>query len=103
MIDFRSNIDIMSILERGRAQSLLRGIVGRDRSSISFSRHARERMVERDLWVNDIVNVLCAGNIRENPEFKKGHWRYRVETKKIAVLIAFRSMSCVTVITAWRK
>ena len=103
MIDAKSNIDVTSLLERALAQKIVRRIAGEPQNETSFSRHVRERMTERDLGVNDIVNVLCAGRIYQNPEYKKGHWRYRVETNKIAVVIAFRSIDSIAVVTAWRK
>lgn len=46
---------------------------------------------------------MLRGGIVQPPEYEKGTWRYRVETGRMAVVIAFRSRSELVVITAWRK
>ncbi len=50
----------------------------------------------------DCVNVLRAG-VAEPPEFEKGSWRYRVNTNRICVVVAFRSETYLVVVTTWRK
>jgi hypothetical protein len=49
----------------------------------------------------DCVNVLRGGVPRPG-EYESGSWRYRVETAKITVVVAFRSENEVVVVTAWR-
>ena len=36
-------------------------------------------------------------------EMQKGTWRYRVETNKVIVVIAFRASNYIRIVTAWRK
>ena len=50
----------------------------------------------------DAVNVLRAG-IVDPAEFDKGCWRYRVRTRLMVVVIAFRSETEIRVVTAWRE
>jgi hypothetical protein len=60
-------------------------------------------MDEDNLKTGDVLNVLKAGKIYDNPEFENGSSRYRVETHRIIVVIAFRRPNHVVVITTWRK
>lgn len=70
---------------------------------VSFSRHARERMAERNLIENDVVNVLRCGLINEEPEQRGKTWRYKVETGRMSVIVGLRSTTEVTVVSAWRE
>jgi hypothetical protein len=49
----------------------------------------------------DIANVL-RGGVVDPAEFENGSWRYRARTRRIAVVVAFRSKSSLVVVTAWR-
>ncbi len=46
--------------------------------------------------------MLRAGTV-DPAEFEKGCWRYRVRTQRIVVVIAFRSVTEIRVVTAWRE
>ena len=97
-------IDVKSRLDKAQARKLLAKIFGSKRDgTISFGRHAKERMKERNLGTNDIFNVLSEGQIYHDPENKKGSWRYRVETNKIAVIFVFRDIDGIAIVTTWRK
>ncbi len=50
----------------------------------------------------DAVNVLRGGVVRPG-EFENGTWRYRVQTRRMTVVVAFRSTTELTVVTAWRE
>ena len=50
----------------------------------------------------DCENVLRGGVVRQG-EYEHGTWRYRVETNKTTVVIAFRSEQELVVVTAWRS
>jgi hypothetical protein len=60
-------------------------------------------MQERNLKSGDVLNVLRAGNIYREPEFENGSWRYRIETKKIAVVFAFMRPDRIRIVTVWRE
>lgn len=47
-------------------------------------------------------NILRAGVVQP-PDFEKGTWRYRVQTNRMAVVVAFRSSQELVVVTAWRE
>jgi hypothetical protein len=103
MIDLRSIIDVTSILTCGQARKILSKIFNQNRNFMTFSKHALEEMEKDNLKTGDILNVLKAGKIFDAPEFENGSYRYRVQTQKIMVVIAFRKTNHVVIVTAWRK
>ncbi len=103
MIDLKINIDVTSINNKAQARKILAEIFNRDPSLILYSKHALEQMKARDLKFGDILNVLNAGKIFDDPELVCGSLRYRLETNKIIVVISFKKPNSVTVITTWRK
>ncbi len=103
MIDLKSKIDLESKLEKGQARKILSEILNFGPNYLSFTKHAREKMKERNLKSGDILSVLKAGNILNNPEFENGSWRYSVETSKITVVFAFRTPNQIIVVTSWRN
>jgi len=58
-------------------------------------------MAHDDLTLVDCINVLRGGVI-EPGQLIHGTWRYPVRTTRICVVVAFRSESELTVVTAWR-
>ena len=93
--------DVNKHLDQNQARKLAREILTSGR--IGFTRHAREEMEKDDLTEVDVVNVLRAGQLTEPGEMEKGTWRYRIHTARIWVVVAFRSVAELVVITAWRK
>ena len=69
---------------------------------IVWTQHARDEMANDDLTTVDCVNVL-RGGVVQPPDFIRGTWRYRVESRTIAVVIAFGLEDELRVVTAWRK
>lgn len=67
-----------------------------------FSQHARDEMEADDLAEPDIANTLRCGVVGGG-EFVNGTWRYRVETERIVVVVAFRGEAEAVVVTVWRK
>jgi hypothetical protein len=49
----------------------------------------------------DAVNVLRGGVVRPG-EYEKSTRRYRVQTGRMTVVVAFRSKDELVVVTAWR-
>jgi hypothetical protein len=82
------------------AKQLIRDILKGGR--FTYSKHAKDEMLDDDLTTVDCENVLRGGVVRPG-EYEHGTWRYRVETSKIAVVIAFRSERELVVVTAWRS
>jgi hypothetical protein len=70
------------------AKRLIRQILKMGR--FTYSKHAKEEMLADDLTTVDCENVLRGGVARAG-EFEHGTWRYRVDTSRITVVIAFRS------------
>jgi hypothetical protein len=58
-------------------------------------------MAKDKLTMPDCANVLRAGTVEE-PELERGTWRYRVRTTLIVVVVAFRSQTELSIVTAWR-
>jgi hypothetical protein len=67
----------------------------------TYSRHAKEELFADDLTTVDCENVLRGGVVGSGA-FERGTWRYRVETSRITVVVAFRSEHELIVVTAWR-
>lgn len=103
-IDISSKIDITSRLSRNQARKLLSEILNKTGSNkISFIRHCREELENDHLTTVDVLNVLKAGSIRNDPEFENGTYRYRVETERMLVVISFIAPDFIRCVTAWRK
>ena len=107
-IDIASRVDILSSmvdpalvsLKSADARKLAREIV--ENGTVEFTAHARDEMAQDGLQTTDCLNLLRAG-VCNPPEYEKGEYRYRVETARICVVVAFASRTRMTVITAWRK
>ncbi len=81
------------------AKRLIREILRAGR--FTWSRHAKAELLTDDLTTVDCENVLRGGVVRPG-EFERGTWRYRVETSRITIVVAFRSEHELVVVTAWR-
>ena len=80
----------------------------------TYSKHALKEMTNDCLTFADVAHVLRAGRITARPEYKNGTWRYRMETQKICVMVAFRfesepevdvdadSDAEIVIVTVWR-
>lgn len=101
-IDLRSILNVESFMSPGQGRKVLAEIFNYNPNLISFTKHAREQMRERDLKSGDVLNVLKVGKIFSAPEYENGSFRYRVQTKKITVVVAFKKPNRVVVVTAWR-
>lgn len=69
---------------------------------VSFRVHAKARLAERSMDTVDVTNVLRAGYVEE-ADREDGTYRYRVCTKRMTVVVAFRSRAELVVVTAWRN
>ena len=103
MVDFKSCIDLESRLDKNQALKIIIQLLKNTPSLVYFSKHCRIQMKSRDLRVGDIINVLGAGKILNDPEYEKASWRYKVQTQKISVVIALRSPNHIIIVTAWRN
>ena len=92
-------------LNRQEARKLLAKIVGSG-GQIIFKAHALKRIPERNLTTVDVINVLKStdAKIISDGELVDGTFRYRLETSKILVVVAFGSMGdYVIVVSTWYK
>ena len=92
--------ELIEPLKPDGAKQLIRRILKSGR--FTYARHAKEEMLADDLTTVDCENILRGGVVRP-PDFEKGSWRYRVETRRMAVVITFRSSEELVVVTAWRE
>ena len=67
----------------------------------TYTKHSKDEMLAGDLTTVDCENVLRGGVVRAG-EYEHGTWRYRVETSRVTVVVAFRSENELVVVTAWR-
>ncbi len=81
------------------AKRLIRDILAG--GEVVSSKHASDEMMNDDLTIVDCVNVL-RGGVVERAELEKGTWRYRVHTQRIWVVVGFRSVRRLVIVTAWR-
>ncbi|MDI7269173.1 MAG: DUF4258 domain-containing protein [Myxococcota bacterium] len=82
------------------AKRVLRDAIGPG-GELAFTTHARREMAKDGLESTDVTNVL-RGGIVDEPEWENGAWRYRVRTRRIAVIVELRSDKSAVVVTAWR-
>lgn len=69
--------------------------------SFTYTKHSKDEMLADDLTTVDCENVLRGGVVRPG-EYENGTWRYRVETSRVTVVVAFRSENELVIVTAWR-
>jgi len=86
-------------LSPGQVKKLVVAILAN--GTLWFTRHAYEELDNDNLTEVDVVNTLRGGRVQPG-ELVAGTYRYRVETSRIAVVVAFRSETWAIVITAWR-
>jgi len=69
----------------------------------AFSNHALEEMGKEDpdITEEEAFSVL-RGGVVEPAELRSGSWRYRVRSRGIYVVLAFRSETRAKIVTAWR-
>ena len=82
------------------ARNLIRAILLQGHR-VAISRHALERMEERACTSLDATNVLRAGVVK-SAELESGTWRYRVETYRMCVVVAFRPEQELVAVTVIR-
>ena len=86
-------------LTQAEARKLMREIVAT--GTVSFSQHAIDELTKDKLTQADAVNAIKAGAV-EPAEFERGSWRYRVHTVRVWVVVVFRSLTQLVVVTAWK-
>lgn len=61
----------------------IRKLAQDDRLPLTYTRHIRERMAERDLFVGDVLYVLKHGFVYDAPEesTRPGYYKYRMESR----------------------
>ena len=68
---------------------------------LTFSKHARERMEEREFQSTDVTNVLRGGTV-DDVHFESGSWRYRFNTRTMQVVVVFLGPTTCVVVTVMR-
>lgn len=58
--------------------------------------------LKSNIDVTSKLSLAQAGKIYTDPELENGSYRYRVETKKIIVIVAFMQPNHIIVVSAWR-
>ena len=71
--------------------------------SVAISKHARTEMAADNLTTVDCTNVMRCGAVSEAADLERRTWRYRIHTRRMCVVVAFRSEVELVVVTAWRK
>jgi hypothetical protein len=71
--------------------------------SVIYPPHARQRMRQRAIDLQDMENVLRAGVPKPGEHHVTGAWRYKVETSLMCVVVEFSSEEELVVVTGWRN
>ena len=87
-------------LDQARARQLAATIL--EEGFYTFSHHAEVRMKQRSMEHLDCVNVIRGGRVT-SIDFEEGTWRYRFETPRMGVAIAFASEDELVVVSCWRR
>jgi len=69
---------------------------------VSLSLHAKERMARHGILREEWERALRAGWVMAG-EWEHGSWRYQVRTQDVTVVVAFRSLGELVVVTLWRN
>ncbi|WP_375769573.1 hypothetical protein NR798_01445 [Archangium gephyra] len=93
-------VDVGQPLKPQKAKALIKAI--RESGGVALSDHALAELAKDQLESSDALNVLRAGIVRE-PEWENGEWRYRVETPRMTIVIAFDSETELAIVTGWRN
>lgn len=101
-VDLKSINDLKSMLDRTQARKKLTGILAANPNCFSYGHHFKRRLLERQMSLGDVLNVLYGGWILMDGELENGEWRYRVETERMVVVIAFLNDAHVRLVTCWR-
>lgn len=75
---------------------------------VILTSHARERLLEREIIFNDVLNVLLSTSMKVTEgELEKAGYAYRCSTKKFVVVVGFTvrgdGVVVITVFKAERK
>lgn len=92
-------------MNRQEARKLVSRIMTAKQYNVVFSGHARGELLKDNLTTGDAINILKSpdAKIRLEGEIEKGTCRYRLETEKICLVVAFESATKLIVVTGWRK
>lgn len=92
-------------LDKTQARKLLTKITHQHPANVRFSRHALNELENDDLTLSDILNVIRSpdAKIVGDGEYENGSFRYRLETNRITVVVAFDSPTSFVVVTTWGK
>lgn len=100
-IDPKSNVDLTTrLLPRLHATRLIREIS--DSGDIVYTKHAKERLLERNMETIDVTNVLRCGGIRREPRVEGDSYCYRIQTDKMFVVVRFLNERSLRIVTAGR-
>jgi hypothetical protein len=75
------------------------------RRAVIIGSHAAEEMAKDSMTDADIGNVINGGTAREG-ELRSNTWRYKIETRRFVVVVAFHRpdtpSEAVAIVTTWR-
>lgn len=95
-------MDVTGPLKAKQARDLARSIERSPEGRVRIlEAHNALRMKQRGVSEADVRNVIRFGIVYEDG-CENGTWRYRFETRKFRVVIAFRSETTLVVITVMR-
>ena len=87
-------------LDCDTAGQLIRAIVVD--GNVQWSRHARQRLVQRGLNEDACEDVLRVGVVVDS-RLEGGTWRYRIHHGATTLGVALKDVQTLTVVTVWRQ
>ncbi len=95
-------------LDRTHARKVLTkflALYAQGKAFLHLTAHFKERCLERDVSLNDAVNVMKAGTINKQgePDIKTGQIVYNVETARMEVSLQFVDENRIRLITIKRR
>ncbi len=70
-------------LNNNEATKIIKSLYLKNSSCLIISKHCEIRMLERDIVLNDVINIIKLGKCTGSELHEKSHrWVYRIETSK---------------------
>jgi hypothetical protein len=101
-LDRSRAVDEHEPLSNDAAAALCREI--QNDGEVEYHPHALKAAQDDGLVTADLENVLRAGFVDQSEEHGKPfrHWRYRMRTQRMAVVVVFQRWDSLLVVTTWR-
>jgi hypothetical protein len=97
-------LDISQPLSQAEVRRLTKWML-ENQGEVSWTTHARRELAKDDMTIVDATNVIRCWLYMDPAEqdMTTGDWKYRIHTDFMGIVVKFRSVKQLVVITSWRK